>query len=63
MDSNINMQASSITKDAELVESLLKSEEGCRMYGHLEVNKVAGNFHIAPGVSYQQNHMVSITNF
>lgn len=31
--------------------------EGCRMWGHLEVNKVAGNFHFAPGRSYQQGNM------
>jgi len=30
---------------------------GCRMYGHVEVNKVAGNFHFAPGKSFQQAHM------
>ncbi|CAI7734001.1 unnamed protein product [Closterium sp. NIES-53] len=28
--------------------------EGCNMYGFLEVNKVAGNFHFAPGKSFQQ---------
>ena len=26
--------------------------EGCRFRGHMDVNKVAGNFHIAPGKSY-----------
>lgn len=31
--------------------------EGCRIHGYLEVNKVAGNFHIAPGQSFQQNHI------
>ncbi|MEW5301102.1 MAG: hypothetical protein WDW36_003982 [Sanguina aurantia] len=31
--------------------------EGCRMWGDLEVNKVAGNFHFAPGRSYQQGSM------
>jgi len=31
--------------------------EGCKLYGFLEVNKVAGNFHIAPGKSFQQHHM------
>lgn len=29
--------------------------EGCNIYGHLEVNKVAGNFHFAPGKSFQQS--------
>lgn len=28
--------------------------EGCHLYGKLLVNKVAGNFHIAPGKSFQQ---------
>ena len=28
--------------------------EGCNIYGYLEVNKVAGNFHFAPGKSFQQ---------
>ena len=31
--------------------------EGCRLHGYLEVNKVAGNFHIAPGQSYQEHHI------
>lgn len=31
--------------------------EGCNVYGFLEVNKVAGNFHFAPGKSFQQAHM------
>ncbi|CAM6030099.1 unnamed protein product [Sphagnum balticum] len=31
--------------------------EGCNVYGHLEVNKVAGNFHFAPGNSFQQLNM------
>lgn len=31
--------------------------EGCQVYGYLLVNKVAGNFHIAPGKSFQQQHM------
>lgn len=28
--------------------------EGCRLRGSLKVNKVAGNFHFAPGRSYQR---------
>jgi endoplasmic reticulum-Golgi intermediate compartment protein 3 len=38
--------------------------EGCRLHGHLEVNKVAGNFHIAPGQSFQQHnvHVHSLRN-
>ncbi|KAF6021499.1 ERGIC3 [Bugula neritina] len=31
--------------------------EGCRMYGFLLVSKVAGNFHIAPGKSFQSSHV------
>jgi len=30
--------------------------EGCQVYGHLLVNKVAGNFHFAPGKSFQSHH-------
>ena len=40
------IQASAVTKDKEAVERILKSAEGCQLVGHLEVNKVAGNFHI-----------------
>eukprot|EP00249_Psilotum_nudum_P012806 c23998_g1_i1 orf=473-1633(-) len=31
--------------------------EGCNIFGSLEVNKVAGNFHFAPGKSFQQSNM------
>jgi len=31
----------------------LRAHEGCRVYGYVTVGKVAGNFHIAPGVSAQ----------
>ncbi|GLJ52131.1 hypothetical protein SUGI_1109040 [Cryptomeria japonica] len=31
--------------------------EGCNIYGSLEVNKVAGNFHFAPGRSFQYSGM------
>ena len=27
--------------------------EGCNLFGFLEVNKVAGNFHVAPGKAFQ----------
>nr|XP_009595173.1 endoplasmic reticulum-Golgi intermediate compartment protein 3-like isoform X2 [Nicotiana tomentosiformis] len=38
---------------------MIKAEEGegCNMYGFLEVNKVAGNFHFAPGKSFQQSNV------
>jgi len=40
------------------VDNLEKQkEEGCQVYGHILVNKVAGNFHFAPGKSFQSNHM------
>jgi len=29
--------------------------EGCNIYGFIEVNKVAGNFHFAPGKSFHQS--------
>uniref|UniRef100_A0A8R7PH13 Endoplasmic reticulum-Golgi intermediate compartment protein 3 n=2 Tax=Triticum urartu TaxID=4572 RepID=A0A8R7PH13_TRIUA len=31
--------------------------EGCNIYGILEINKVAGNFHFAPGKSFQQSNV------
>ncbi|ESO99176.1 hypothetical protein LOTGIDRAFT_142052 [Lottia gigantea] len=34
-----------------------QKNEGCKVYGYLEVNKVAGNFHFAPGKSFQQHHV------
>ena len=30
-------------------------KEGCQIYGYLEVNRVGGSFHIAPGKSYSIN--------
>ncbi|XP_071037746.1 endoplasmic reticulum-Golgi intermediate compartment protein 3 isoform X2 [Parasteatoda tepidariorum] len=31
--------------------------EGCQVFGYLDVNRVAGNFHIAPGKTYTQHHV------
>ena len=31
-----------------------QSREGCNIHGHIEVSKVQGNFHFAPGRSFQQ---------
>ncbi|XP_073127609.1 uncharacterized protein [Henckelia pumila] len=31
--------------------------EGCNLYGFLDVNKVGGNFHFAPGKSFQQSNV------
>lgn len=45
-------------KHDEYLESITEQKgEGCRMWGSLHVNKVAGNFHFAPGKSYQQGGM------
>ncbi|UJR09297.1 hypothetical protein I4U23_013540 [Adineta vaga] len=46
-----------ITSDTPGSHPEVKLDEGCRLHGHLEVNKVAGNFHIAPGHSFQQQHV------
>lgn len=34
-----------------------QKNEGCEVHGYLEVTKVAGNFHFAPGKSFQQHHV------
>jgi len=31
--------------------------EGCQIYGYLEVNRVGGSFHVAPGKSFSINHI------
>mmetsp|Transcript_40623 Transcript_40623/g.90320 ORF Transcript_40623/g.90320 Transcript_40623/m.90320 type:complete len:388 (-) Transcript_40623:87-1250(-) len=43
--------------DSYLVAIHEQKGEGCKMWGKIEVNKVAGNFHFAPGRSYQQGSM------
>ena len=35
----------------------LQSDDGCKIYGSLDVNKVAGNFHFAPGKSFQHGNI------
>lgn len=41
-----------------LVEQIeLQSGEGCRLHGHLVVNRVAGNFHVSPGKSFEVGHV------
>ncbi len=40
---------------SEVEERALK--EGCQIYGYLEVNRVGGSFHIAPGKSFIINHI------
>lgn len=32
-------------------------KEGCQVYGNLEVNRMGGSFHIAPGKSFSINHI------
>jgi hypothetical protein len=34
-----------------------QADQGCRVHGDITVNKVAGNFHIAPGRSFQNGNM------
>jgi hypothetical protein len=45
-ESGRNSKAADWTNDLASVQRLMESGEGCRLDGHLEVNKVAGNFHI-----------------
>jgi len=40
-----------------LQKLLEMKDEGCEVFGHLLVNKVAGNFHFAPGKSFQQQNV------
>jgi len=40
--------------NSKVVEQL---GEGCMFYGHIMVNKVSGNFHFAPGRSFNQGHL------
>jgi hypothetical protein len=40
----------------ERVKDVLASHEGCHISGYLQVKKVAGNFHIAPGEKFQGQH-------
>eukprot|EP00697_Spironema_sp_BW2_P000320 gnl/Spiro4/10412_TR5565_c0_g1_i1.p1 gnl/Spiro4/10412_TR5565_c0_g1~~gnl/Spiro4/10412_TR5565_c0_g1_i1.p1 ORF type:complete len:420 (+),score=94.86 gnl/Spiro4/10412_TR5565_c0_g1_i1:30-1262(+) len=46
-------------RDAFLKKLLSKAgaNEGCELSGSLHVNKVSGNFHFAPGKSYEQDQM------
>lgn len=30
-----------------------RKDEGCRIYGYARTNRIPGNIHIAPGVSFQ----------
>lgn len=33
------------------------SKEGCQLFGSIVVNKIAGNFHIALGQSFEKHHV------
>ncbi|KAL4704055.1 hypothetical protein ACJJTC_001977 [Scirpophaga incertulas] len=45
-------------KDDESIERTnLALKEGCHLYGYMEVNRVGGSFHIAPGKSFTINHV------
>ena len=34
-----------------------QADEGCHISGYFDVSKVAGNFHFAPGKSFQQHNV------
>lgn len=34
-----------------------QTKEGCKVEGYIEVNKVGGNIHFAPGKSFQQHNV------
>lgn len=44
-----------LKQEREKEELALK--EGCTIFGHLEVNRMGGSFHIAPGKSFSLNHI------
>ncbi|XP_013181147.1 PREDICTED: endoplasmic reticulum-Golgi intermediate compartment protein 3 [Papilio xuthus] len=43
--------------DESLEKANLALKEGCQIYGYMEVNRVGGSFHIAPGKSFTINHV------
>ena len=50
-------QCMTVPTTAASMKTALARGVGCRMNGYLEVNKVAGNFHFAPGQSYQHGNI------
>ncbi|XP_015601063.1 endoplasmic reticulum-Golgi intermediate compartment protein 3 [Cephus cinctus] len=45
-------------RDDKSVERMKRAFlEGCQIYGYMEVNRVGGSFHIAPGDSFSVNHV------
>jgi hypothetical protein len=45
------------TDDSYKENLLSQSHEGCNLDGFFQVNKVSGNFHVAPGRSFAMNGM------
>ncbi|KOB76891.1 Ptx1 protein [Operophtera brumata] len=43
--------------DESIERTNLALKEGCQIYGYMEVNRVGGSFHIAPGKSFTVNHI------
>ncbi|CAG9784479.1 unnamed protein product [Diatraea saccharalis] len=43
--------------DESIERTNLALKEGCQIYGYMEVNRVGGSFHIAPGKSFTINHV------
>ncbi|VVC92925.1 unnamed protein product [Leptidea sinapis] len=43
--------------DESLEKANLALKEGCQLYGYMEINRVGGSFHIAPGKSFTINHI------
>ncbi|CAH1644985.1 unnamed protein product [Spodoptera littoralis] len=43
--------------DESIEKTNLALKEGCQIYGYMEVNRVGGSFHIAPGKSFTINHV------
>ncbi|ESO12742.1 hypothetical protein HELRODRAFT_105492 [Helobdella robusta] len=54
---SIDLDIEQCKRDHMKIKIKQQLSEGCIVFGYLEVNKVAGNFHMAPGVSFSQNHM------
>lgn len=51
-------------REVELLRRIQnENSEGCRVYGYIEVNKVAGNFHFAPGKTFVTRHGHHIHEF
>nr|KAF6471254.1 ERGIC and golgi 3 [Molossus molossus] len=56
----LRQKTSSAVTPVRMCERHIAVEAGpsrTQVYGFLEVNKVAGNFHFAPGKSFQQSHV------